>query len=476
MSLSLSPSSSYLLQQKILLGACHEIYVRLTALHHRTQDRHTFSVSTRAGLHAKKQSFHFHALLYYTKRPALVLPFLVDIGIMTTTLKDQAWQSGLVLLEETPEWNFEDWPPLEGGWRYYHASVVLNPTDNNEEQTVVVLGGFKQGQGYVNSILVLNLAEYNKQWREGPPMNKRCYGHAAVVCNGGVYVMGGYSRGLLDCIERIDANNLLRSSLTTITTQDSHWKTLTCRLSKERHGCCAAAVHNRYIVVMGGYNNDRYLSSVDIIDTNNHTVTAGPSMTVPRQLCGSAVIGHRIFVVGGHNDNGHLDSVEYLEFTQERKDDTLSTVISFSSAWNTHSEMVLSNPRTSCAVVAVGSCLVVAGGRGNVSMEVLDTNRNRVWNLLPCGNRRDDFSMVTVANQVAVISGFGSPTCATLPLLDKHTWCFQRLCEQQPNRWFLFGEGRNIQHADISPFSTSTSAHKRARPNTRRGDEGKDGT
>ena len=28
--------------QKILLGACHEIYVRLIALYHRTQDRHNF--------------------------------------------------------------------------------------------------------------------------------------------------------------------------------------------------------------------------------------------------------------------------------------------------------------------------------------------------------------------------------------------------------------------------------------------------
>ena len=395
---------------------------------------------------------------------------------MTTTLKEQARQSGVVLSDEPPEWNFEDWPPLEGGWRYYHASVVLNPTDNNKEQTVVVLGGYQRGPGGLDSVLVFNLAESNKQWREGPPMNKARYGHAAVACNRGVYVMGGYNGEALDCIERIDANNLLRSSLTTTTTQNSHWTTLTCRLSTRRSGCCAVEVHNRYIVVMGGHNNDGYLSSVDIIDTNNHTVTAGPSMTVPRQFCASAVIGHRIFVVGGQNDDGHLDSVEYLDFAEERKDDTLSTVIPFSSSWITHSELRLSELRGSCAMVAVGSCLVVAGGQGHSTVEVLDTRRNRVWNLPPFGNRRDDFSMATVANQVAVISGFGSPTCATLPLLDKHTWCFQRLCEQQPNRWCLFGEGMNIQHADISPFSTSTSAHKRARPNTRRSDEGKDGT
>ena len=74
---------------------------------------------------------------------------------MTTTLKEQARQSGLVLSDETPEWNEDDWPPLEGGWRAGHTSLVLDHTDNNKGQTVVVLGGYRTGQGEVNSILVL---------------------------------------------------------------------------------------------------------------------------------------------------------------------------------------------------------------------------------------------------------------------------------------------------------------------------------
>ena len=147
-----------------------------------------------------------------------------------------------------------------------------------------------------------------------------------------------------------------------------------------------------------------------------------------------------------------------------------------SSTWTTHSELRLSNARSSCAMVAVGSCLVVAGGRGNSTVEVLDTHRNRVWNLPPFGYDCVGCNMVTVANQVAVISGYRNLTCATMPFMDKNSWCFRRLCEQQPNKWCLFREGRNIQHANISPFSTSTSAHKRARPDTLRGDEGKDGT
>ena len=409
---------------------------------------------------------------------------------MTTLLKEQAWQSGLVLSDETAEWNQNDWPPLVGGWRAGHTSVVLDHPDtdgndnnnNNKRQTVVVLGGYQTVQGALDSILVLNLAESTKQWREGPRMNQKRSGHATVVCNGGVYVMGGYNgSSVLDCIERIDEKDLLLSPLTTnIITHASNWTTFTCRLSTQRWGCCAVAVHNRYIVTMGGYNG-RNLSSVDIIDTNNHTVIEGPSMTVPRQSCASGIVGHRIFVVGGHNDNGHHDSVEYLDYATPCDNDATkkekgSTFISFSSAWITQSELRLSNAQSSCAMVAVGSCLVVAGGQGHSTVEVLDMRRNRVWNLLPLDNHRDDCSTVTVANQVVVISGWGSRTCATLPLLDKHTWCFRRLYKQQIDRWCLFREGRNIQHADNSPFPTWTSDRKRARPHTHRGDEGKDGT
>ena len=226
---------------------------------------------------------------------------------------------------------------------------------------------------------------------------------------------------------------------------------------------------------MGGSYNHRYLSSVDIIDTSNDAVIAGPSMTAPRQWCASAVIGHRIFVVGGRNENGQLDSVEYLNFTEERKDDSLSTVISFSSSWITHSDLVLPIPRAYFAMVAVVSCLIVGGG-SHQTVEVLDTHHDRVWNLPPLVNHREDCTMVTVANQVAVIGGWQIPSCATLPLIDKNTWCFRRLCEQQPNRWYHSLEGLGIRDYDISPFSTSKLACKRARSDTHHGDEGTDET
>ena len=124
-------------------------------------------------------------------------------------------------------------------------------------------------------------------------------------------------------------------------------------------------------------------------------------------------------------------------------------------------------------MVAMGSCLVVAGGTRQ-TLEVLDTHRNRVWNLPPLDNQRNGCSMVTVANQVAVIGGWRNPTCATMPLMDKNTWCFRRLCEQKPSGWYHSVEGMGIGDADISPFSISASASKRARPNTVHGDKRKD--
>ena len=379
---------------------------------------------------------------------------------MSLTLQEQAWQSGLVLSNETAEWNQNDWPPLVGGAREYHASVVLNHLDtdkdsNSKRQTVVVLGGYQADPGSLDSVLLLNLADPDMQWREGPPMNKSREGHAAVLCNGSIYVMGGYTGdSRLDCMERIDANDMVQSSLTASTTYESHWTNLTCRLSTQRFGCCAVAVHNRYIVVMGGYNDGQWLSSVDIIDTSNDTFTAGPSMTVPRIFCGSAVIGQRIFVVGGRNEHGYLDSVEYIDFAmpcdnENTKEGTAAIVSSFSSRWTTHSDLVLSNARSSCATVAVGSCLVVTG-KSSGSVEVLDTHRNRVWNLPPLTDYWNGCSMVTVANQIAVIGGWRNPSCATVPLMDQNSWCFRRLCESQPNGWYHQWKGMGARDANAA--------------------------
>ena len=411
------------------------------------------------------------------------------------TLQEQARQSGLFLPDTQSEWNEKDWPPLEGGWRHLHASVVIshkeknNNNDDEEGETVVVVGGYHQGPEQINtlncttnSVHVLNLSKPEKQWQKGPPMKQKRDKHAAVVCNEAVYAVGGWNdeNPALDCIEQIPVHDLLQSCSTSSRSIKGHWTTLNCRLSTGRLGCCAVAVRDRYIVVMGGWNLQQrlHLSSVEVIDTRTHTVTPGPRMNVPRAWFSSAVVGQcRIYVGGGKNEGGELDSVEYLDFAQpcnaeKAKDNTGASVISSSSSssWTIHSDLVLSVPRHLFVMVAVGSCLVVAGGNRK-TVEVLDTYRNRVWNLPPLGNDRSGCSMVVVANQVAVIGGWSNRTCATLPLMDKNTWCYRRLCEQHPNRyeWHHCLEGSGNQDAIVA-----SSTQKREMTNTCF-DKGEDG-
>ena len=359
------------------------------------------------------------------------------------TLQEQAWQSGLALWNQNAEWNPNDWPPLTGGWRRSHASIVLDhphpETDHNNQKTaptVVVIGGSHKDQGELDSVLILNLNEpNNKQWREGPPLNQSRAGHAAVVCHGRIYVVGGeYGDSCLDSIEWIQVNDLLLQPSSS-STNTIHWRTFNqgVRLSTPRTDCCAVAVHNRYIVVMGGWNWSVHssLSSVEIVDTRNDTVVAGPRMNGPRFGSASAVLGgHRIFVVGGSTQR----SVEYMDcfkpcYCHHRDAEILPV-----SVWKTHADLVLSVPRNCCAMAAVGSCLVVAGG-GRQAVDVLDTTLNRVWKLPPLPDKYG--SMVALATHIAVIGGAFNPSCATLPLLDKRTWCFLRLCEQPPpNGWY----------------------------------------
>ena len=373
---------------------------------------------------------------------------------MTTALKQQAKQSGLAFLDSdnnslAPNWNTNDWPPLLGGWRRHHDSVVLDhPEQDNNAQTVVVLGGYKQNQGLTNSVLLMNLAEKTKQWREGPPLNSNRAYHAAVICSGGVYVLGGHNgSSRLNKIERIDVANLCSESIESSTR--NQWTALTCRLTTARNGCSAVVVHNRYIVVIGG-SNGNFLSSVDIIDTaapSNHTVIVGPSMTVPRSGCASAVIGHRIFVVGGLTGyNGDdFKSVEYLEihdFPGNETMDTASAVFTSSRRWTSHNEVNLSIGRCIHAIVAVGSCLIVMGGiLAPETVEVVDTRRNTVWTFPQLTGSRYSCSAVVHSRGIAVISGDDNASCATLSLFDKNTWCFRRLIEQVPST--IFGTSRD---------------------------------
>ena len=352
--------------------------------------------------------------------------------------------------QEEPTWRrVTDWPPLPGGGRASYASVVTKHPHKKEGQIVVVLGGYECGNDFNHSksALLLNVDDPDKVWREGRAMNEARVHFAAVVCNGALYAMGGGNEeSSLSTIERIGIADLVSSSFMASTQNNNNpqWTTLKCRLSNKTIGCAAAVVKDRFIVVAGGEYED-VLSSVDIIDTTSQSeccVLSGPPMNVGRTFFGMAVIGSRIYAVGGRDEHDgcyqYLSSVEYLDFDDWLKEGPKGTtsMVPFTistKSWTIHKDIVLGSPRYEHAVVRVGSCLVEVGGPQSETNdlragEVLDTQRNMVWQLPKMEMEKEGCDVVALSTGIVTMEGcFVDSGGETLSLMDKNSLCFAGL-------------------------------------------------
>ena len=355
--------------------------------------------------------------------------------ICTMRIQEQALKSGLVLDDcndhQEPQWQSANWPPLLGGWRWGHSSVVVKHPDKNNEEIVVVIGGQKSQSQMSNSVLFLNVNETDKKWREGPRLNEARVGSASVVCNDTLFVIGGYGdNDDLDTVEAIQVGELLLTPAADSTT--NRWKMLDCHLSSKRWGCAAAAVHDRFIVVVGGFEESTcsFLSSVDIIDTaskSQFSVISGPPLNKGRCFFGMAVIGQRIYVAGERQVcSVHKIPVEYLEFDDwsNHTDATVSSVFPLTKSWKIQKDLVPDTPRGQHCVVKVASCLVVAGGVDRdsnplSSVEVMDTEQRVVWKLPRMTTERNYGSMVVISNGILAIGGYQKDTCEYLALTEK---------------------------------------------------------
>ena len=389
----------------------------------------------------------------------------------TMTMQEQIEMSGLEIMSSLStssssssqlQWNSTNqWSPLLGGGQEAQACMtIVSGSGENDAAgpTIVVIGGRMQRVRCTNSVIVWDPS--TKRWRNGPSLNDRRHDLVAVVCRDQVYAIGGFSGDnsdfldnytTLDTIESIQVSSLLEMTETTTTTRQNNnqWTRLQCRLLSPRRECAAVVVHNRYIVILGGFNAMyQVLSSVDIIDTapphnnNNNgepTIVAGPSMNSARYAFGAAVVDNRIFVVAGSVDDVmQLPSVESLLFQQQPqdkdKDHTNSnsnvTCIFPNSSWRMEPHLSLSSPRDSHAVAKMGSCLVVAGGCTK-SVEVLDVQQGVVWSL-PNVNIQRPFgcSMVTLSDCLLVLGGNYSEDCVeslALTVYQKHERCYKFL-------------------------------------------------
>ena len=352
------------------------------------------------------------------------VPMARDKRSPSVTMQERARLSGLEFLDDSslePQWSTrrEEYPPLLGGWRCGHTSVVVDY--DNEVQSIVVMGGETKGHPYSDSVVVWDSS--TKQWRQGPSLNEERDYFAAETCNGKIYVIGGENDcDILDTIECIDFASLLTISDST----SCQWKTLSCRLSTARKGCAAVVVHDRYIVIMGGYNGSKYLSTVEVLDTLQDKIVplSGLTMNTPRGDFGAAVVGNSIYAIGGINDN--LDSVEILTFNVDVDSiGDASTVFGKSSSWTMSKDLVLSKGRYGHGVAKIGNCVVVVGGYGKEerminSVEVLDPYRHVVWLLPDMTVARSYCSIAVLSKNIVVLGGEQHhASLETLALIDE---------------------------------------------------------
>ena len=339
------------------------------------------------------------------------------------TMQEQARLSGLEFLDDSslePQWSTttrEEYPPLLEGRRWGHASVVVE--NDNELQSIVVLGGETKDHPVSDSVIVWDSS--TKQWRQGPSLNEKRVYLAAETCNGKVYVIGGWNDKLhnVDTIECIDIASLLAIS----DSSNCQWQNLSCRLSTAKRACAVVVVHGRYIVIMGGFNGRKSLSTVEVLDTLQNKVVplSGLTMNSPRNSFGASVVGNSIYVVGGRNDDQQqLDSVEVLTFNVDVDSiGDASTVFGKSSSWTTSKDLVLSKGRYGHTVAKIGNCVVVAGGWGENSVEVLDPYRHVVW-LLPDMTVARSYCSIAVLSKNIIVLGSGSHAALeTLALVDE---------------------------------------------------------
>ena len=144
------------------------------------------------------------------------------------------------------EWNIDAWPPILGGWRWYHSSLVLHRSDylydmepddeydtsppvpagttntkqrpytNFPDTLVLLLGGYQEGAATASTV-VLDPAK--RQFvRAGPSMTQARTNFATVRCGGGAAAAALYAIGGMNGTASLDTLEYLTVDYTALVT------------------------------------------------------------------------------------------------------------------------------------------------------------------------------------------------------------------------------------------------------------------
>jgi N-acetylneuraminic acid mutarotase len=150
---------------------------------------------------------------------------------------------------------------------------------------IYVIGGFEGlGNRPTDKVLVYDLATH--VWSEAPPLPAPRGGHAAVVLDGRIHVLGGGNS------ESTIADHSMFDPET------NRWTEL-ARLRRAK-GSVAAVVFGGKIFAIGGRSGSFDFGDVDIYDAARNKWSKGPRIG-PRGTAGAAVYRGAVYVFGGES-------------------------------------------------------------------------------------------------------------------------------------------------------------------------------
>ena len=153
---------------------------------------------------------------------------------------------------------------------------------------VYCIGGRTTNSSRSNKVFNLNLNETEMEWNEIAQMNDKRSSHDTAVFNDTLVVCGGH-----------DGEKYLSSS-EAYDDQLNKWNQISS-LKQNRNGN-QLATSDGCLYAIGGCNGNNYLSSVERLDGLNHSWKSVSSMQTPRSLSAAVSCDDVIYAIGGLND------------------------------------------------------------------------------------------------------------------------------------------------------------------------------
>lgn len=173
--------------------------------------------------------------------------------------------------------------------------------------SVVTLSGYVYALGGEDRLCSYNFVErYDPNgnfWTPVQSMKRRRSGAGAAVCNGLLFVAGGYDRGI----------HADRASVECYNPELDQW-TFVTELEKARSGLGLVAL-NGCIYAVGGRNRstDSYFDLVECYDPQTHHWSPVAPMNSPRAWAAVVVYKECIFAIGGFDGANRLSTVEMYD-------------------------------------------------------------------------------------------------------------------------------------------------------------------